>query len=555
MMFRSLRWQLSLTYAGIALLTALVLNLLLLGALGAYYEGQELAYLRDNATFITQNLARLMDKGVPPDALAAQLKVLSFLARTRLRLLDARQTVMADSGPPALVRLEIVVSPQTTGPQALLSGDRAAAPGGENKNGYGAYLAFQPLTPPEVSSLPASGEPGEPLQAGETGVIVLPPRPGRPDRAMILARSGVPALDFWFGLGSGPGASRPLASSGAKGTFTLSTVEPGGRARLLGYVELSEGPAFGREVLATVARLGWLTGLAAIVLAAGAGWLVSRGISRPVIALTKATGRMAEGDLSARAEVRQAGELGILAGSFNHMAERLEGLVTTLRRFVADAAHELNTPLAILHTDLELLIASGPEPRQRQLAERILFQVQRLEGLVSGLLDLSRLEAAPEAQPAAPLDLAALARECAERYASQAEQAGLSFELEAGDDPPVIVQANREQIARALGSLLDNAIKFTPAGGRVRLVVGQSGGWAELRVEDTGIGIPAEDLPELFERFHRGRNSAAYSGNGLGLAIVKRVIERHGGRVAAESPGEGACFRVWLPVANGAPPV
>jgi signal transduction histidine kinase len=303
--------------------------------------------------------------------------------------------------------------------------------------------------------------------------------------------------------------------------------------------------------LATVARLGGLTGLAAVLLAAGAGWLVSRRLSRPVIALTAATTRVAEGDLRTRAEIRQADELGRLATAFNHMAERLEGLVNTLRRFVADAAHELNTPLAILHTDLELLIASGPEPRQRQLADRILVQAQRLEALVGGLLDLSRLESDSESSSSVSLDLTALAQKAAERYAAQAEQAGLAFDLDIQGDSPILIQGNSEQITRAVGNLLDNAIKFTPAGGRVRLVIGQADGWAKLSVEDTGIGIPAEDLPELFQRFHRGRNTSAYPGSGLGLAIVRRIVERHGGRVTVESPSEGTRFIVWLPLSAG----
>ncbi len=168
--------------------------------------------------------------------------------------------------------------------------------------------------------------------------------------------------------------------------------------------------------------------------------------------------------------------------------------------------------------------------------------------MVRALLVLSRLESVQPVQTTESLDLAALARETAERYASQAEQAGLIFELEVDDEPAIIVAGNREQIAQAIGNLLDNAIKFSMAGGAVRMVVSQTESLAELRVEDTGIGIPAEDLPELFQRFHRGRNSAAYPGNGLGLAIVKRVVERHGGWVQVESREEGTCFRIWLPV-------
>jgi signal transduction histidine kinase len=549
MRFHSIRWQLSLTYAGIALLTALFLNLLLRVSLLAYYDRQELAYLRDNAAFITQNLIHLIDEGVPNDALAAQLKVLSFLTQTRLRLLDEREAVVADSGPPALAQVEIVVAPQGPTSEESPPDQAVGATGQEDGSVYEAYLRFLPLRPALLGSL----EPLEPMpplsQAREPRVIVLPGGTEGLEGRPVLARSSLPALDPRYGLGWATGG-RSDARSGAQQTFPLVSAA-GGAARQKGFVEMSEGPAFGGEVLVTVARLGSLAGLVAVLVAAGAGWLVSRRLSRPVMALAEAATRMSEGDLGARAGVRQSDELGLLGEAFNHMAERLEGLVGSLRRFIADGAHELNTPLAILHTDLDLLVASEPEPRQRQLADRLLLQVQRLEALVAGMLDLSRLEATPAAEPGAPLDLTALTREAAEKYASQAEQAGLAFELDLQDGEPVEILADREQMTRVIGNLLDNAIKFTPTGGRVRLAINRTDRWAELQVEDTGIGIPPEDLPELFGRFHRGRNSAAYPGSGLGLAIVQQIVERHGGRVEAESGGTrgaGARFRVWLPL-------
>ncbi len=383
MRLRSIRWQLSLTYAGIALLTALLLNLLLRVSLLAYYDRQELDYLRDNASFITQNLARLIGEGVPDEALAVQLEVLSFLSQTRLRLLDGQEVVVADSGPPDLVQVEIIVGPQRPASGESRSDQAAGAADQEDEIVYEAYLRFFPLRLALLGPLepiPSLSPPmaGQPPQGGETGVIVLPGGPERLEGGPVLARSSLPALDRRYGLGWNPGGGS-AGRSGARQIFPLVIEAAGGAARRLGFVEISEGPAFGGEVLVTVFRLGALTGLVAVLLAAGAGWLVSRRLSRPVMALAEAATRMSEGDLGARARVRRSDEIGLLGEAFDRMAERLEGLVATLRRFVADAAHELNTPLAILHTDLDLLIASDPDPRQRGLADRILVQVQRLE--------------------------------------------------------------------------------------------------------------------------------------------------------------------------------
>ncbi|HEC35730.1 MAG TPA: HAMP domain-containing histidine kinase, partial [Anaerolineae bacterium] len=146
-----------------------------------------------------------------------------------------------------------------------------------------------------------------------------------------------------------------------------------------------------------------------------------------------------------------------------------------------------------------------------------------------------------------PLDLAALVRRVSEVYASRAEQAGITFALDL-PETPVTVSGNADQLCRAIGNLLDNAIKFTPARGSVTLGLRQDEGEATLWVQDSGIGIPEEDLPHLFERFHRGRNATAYPGSGLGLAIVKAIVEAHGGRVRGENVEQGARFTVWLPV-------
>jgi signal transduction histidine kinase len=166
--------------------------------------------------------------------------------------------------------------------------------------------------------------------------------------------------------------------------------------------------------------------------------------------------------------------------------------------------------------------------------------------MTSGLLDLSRIEAGELPHEPRRVDLPQLLNEMSELYASRAEQAGIAFSLDVEEDAGV-TQGDAEQLRHALGNLLDNAIKFTPEGGTVRASMKRVGQQIELWVEDSGIGIPADDLPHLFNRFHRGRNVSGYPGNGLGLAIVKAIVERHSGQVTAENTAQGARFTIRLP--------
>jgi len=291
------------------------------------------------------------------------------------------------------------------------------------------------------------------------------------------------------------------------------------------------------------------------------GLLLSRGISRPLVELTAVTRAMSAGDLSTRVPVRRHGEARELAVAFNRMAGQVEETIITLRHFVSDAAHELHTPLTALRTNLELAAEAGPGEEGRFVAQAQ-EQVARLEALTKGLLDLSRLEAGNTSVPREPLELAALVRRVSEVYASRAQQADITFALDL-PETPITVSGNADQLSRAIGNLLDNALKFTPARGSVTLRLRaladasaeasglglrQDGREVELCVQDSGIGIPEEDLPHLFERFHRGRNAAAYPGSGLGLPIAKAIVESHGGRVRGENVEQGACFTVWLPV-------
>jgi signal transduction histidine kinase len=254
---------------------------------------------------------------------------------------------------------------------------------------------------------------------------------------------------------------------------------------------------------------------------------------------------MAGGDLSARADATRRDEFGTLARSFNRMAGQVEDTVATLRRFVSDAAHEIHTPLATLRTNLEMM-QEDSLPGWSERVARAQAQVERLEALTRGMLDLSRVEAGIGQGALGPVSLTALIREVSELYASRAEQAGLLFALSL-PETPLTIQGDEAQLRQAIANLLDNAVKFTREGGHVRLGLQREGDMTVLWVEDTGIGIPEADLPLLFQRFHRGRNTEGYPGSGLGLAIVKAIANRHGGCVAAEGNDGGTRISLRLP--------
>jgi two-component system phosphate regulon sensor histidine kinase PhoR len=222
--------------------------------------------------------------------------------------------------------------------------------------------------------------------------------------------------------------------------------------------------------------------------------------------------------------------------------------VDAIRRdFVAAASHELKTPVASIQAAAETLTHALDEDPEaaRRFVEHLLRDSERLSRIVRDLLDLSRLEG--EHPSFQPVRLDDLAREEIDRLGGRLRDASLSVEIEAS---PVVVRGSGEDLALLISNLLDNAVRYTRAGGRISVQVGRMNGDARLTVADTGIGIPGRDLPRVFERFYRvdRARSRDTGGTGLGLAIVKHVAEQHGGRVEARSElGRGTTFVVTLP--------
>lgn len=528
MMFRSIRSRLALSFAGIALVAALALGAVLLAILHNYYLNQELNYLRGNAQSISEVVAAMLSVDVPSDEVQLQIKNLAFLAQTRIRVFNRTGRLLYDSGPPQNVNVNLGVAKQ------LFVQTREDMPKDMVFMSIGDSQSV-PAPPFLPSTVPA-------------------PRIERPESGNVIVfrsiQAGGSAYGFELRLPGIAGDPTPIT---ARSNEKIAAIMQDPKSNeVVGTLQLSEGPAYGSAVLTSVAR-GWaLASTIAVLLAAAMGWYISRRISAPVLALTDVTARMAQGDLSTRADINSRDEFGQLGLSFNEMADQVESTVTTLRRFVSDAAHELHTPLTALRTNLDLALDEREAADRTAFIARAQTMVQRLEELNTNLLDLSKLEANGHAIRESRVDLAELLESRSEMYASQAEQAELDLKMDL-PSAPVFVHGNASQITRAIDNLVDNACKFTPPDGTVHITLSEQGGQAIFSVTDTGIGIPAEELPQIFNRFHRGRNTTPYPGSGLGLAIVRAIVTAHAGNVEVQSAGEGqgSQFSIKLSVVDG----
>ncbi len=287
-------------------------------------------------------------------------------------------------------------------------------------------------------------------------------------------------------------------------------------------------------------------GLAAL-LALLTGLAMARRITRPVTRLITVTRAMTAGDRTARAgEIRAAGELRELATAFDQMADTLDRQEQIRRNLVADVAHELRTPIAILQAGHEALLDGVAEPTPAELGS-LRDEVLRLARMVGDLQTLAAADAAALNLSRRPCDLADLAAEAADSLGRRFEVAGITLDRQLA---PVLVSADPHWLHQVITNLLTNALKFTPAGGHVTISTGRDGADAVLRVADTGIGIPADDLPRIFDRFWRGQQAAQVSGSGIGLAVAAEMAQAHGGRLTATShPGQGTQLTLTLPSA------
>jgi two-component system, OmpR family, sensor kinase len=293
--------------------------------------------------------------------------------------------------------------------------------------------------------------------------------------------------------------------------------------------------------------------LALLLASLGGLWLANKALS-PVDRLTRAAERIGRGNLSERVEEhRSQDEIGRLAATFNQMIGRLEQAFERERRFTADASHELKTPLAVLRGDIEVALRRerAPEEYQRVL-QSSLEEIARLTKLTEDLLTLARSDAGESVLDLEQVQVDQLASEARAYIAPLADSAGVALTYDAPASP-VIIEGDQKRLRQLLVNLLDNAIKYTPAGGSVSLSLSVKDSTAVIEVTDTGRGIPASALPHVFERFYRQTDprDSRVTGFGLGLAISKWIVDAHGGSIEADSAeGRGSSFTIRLPLAR-----
>lgn len=433
-----------------------------------------------------------------------------------------------------------------------------------------------PLPPEPPESDVNAGDPAAPAPAAAGARDPSPRRPASPQVRLPPQEESAYAGDAQGGwyyvvwLGAPPTITRSANAPadvarppqpGARPTDPGRTT-PGLRARgnaREAYLALGAGDLLlvGHVMTSDFAGLrhaAWLLATAAGAILAVAllvgRWLVSRSL-RPIAAISAAAARIAEGDLGQRIGARETdGELGQLADVLNTTFARLEAAFAQQARFTADAAHELRTPVTVLLTHTENALAVGcPSEEHAEAFAACQRAARRMRSLIEALLRLSELDSGQRPLRRVRFDLAPRIAEAVELLRPLAATRRIQMHCDLQAAPCL---GDPEAIDQVITNLLSNAIQHNHEGGEVRLSAGSTADGAVLTVQDQGPGIPAEQLPHVFERFHRAdpSRSRASGGTGLGLAIVKAIVEAHGGAITVESEaGRGARFTVRLPVA------
>jgi signal transduction histidine kinase len=378
---------------------------------------------------------------------------------------------------------------------------------------------------------------GRALVLDDDGSILGDSRPDLPSPpAEVLETAGAAPVQDDFRLAGERWlyVSRPIERGR---TLVLAAPQPG----------LRTVAGVARELFSPLVQ----TCLVGLAVSVGLAWLTARWVTGPLRRAARAAESVAAGDFSARLAPEGPQEVRRLAATFNQMVERVQASAQAQRDFVANVSHELKTPLTSIQGFAQAILEGAVRDAEglRRAARVIHEESDRLRRLVEDLLDLARLDAHQVSFVRAPLDLHGLLSSVLERISLRAAEKGVRLENELPTYPSMVGDGDR--LAQVFTNLLDNAVKFTPAGGSVRLRGEVSDGWAAVHVEDMGPGIPADELSRIFERFYqldKARAGGEGRGVGLGLAISREIVQAHGGRLTANSrPGEGSRFTVELP--------
>jgi heavy metal sensor kinase len=314
------------------------------------------------------------------------------------------------------------------------------------------------------------------------------------------------------------------------------------------------------EVDATLRQLSLLLVVAVpltLLVASAGGLFLARRALGPIDGITRAAAAIGADDLSQRLNFRGShDEVGRLAATFDRMLDRLDRAFRRQRQFTADASHELRTPLTMLASQIDVALErKRTSAEYERLLRSLREDASRMTQLVSELLTRARADAGQQLLTSEELDLGGLVSSVVQAMQPLALQR--SIQLADDAQPHVTISGDQTRLSQLLINLVDNALRYTPSGGRVHVAVKEEAGWAELSVVDTGIGIAAEHLPHLFERFYRADPARARTdgGAGLGLAIAEWITQAHGGQIrVASEVGRGSTFTVRLPLVRSAAP-
>jgi len=305
------------------------------------------------------------------------------------------------------------------------------------------------------------------------------------------------------------------------------------------------------------AALGLVT-LSIVVIALTGGWLVTQSALFPIRRLTQAVRQIIRtGRTNARVPLTGTGDaLDELTALFNAMLDKIEGLVTAMRHSLDNVSHDLRTPLTRLRGTAEMALADTPDvERYREALADCVEESDRVLVMLNTLMDISEAESGTMQLQREVVSLGEVVARATDLYREVADAKGVALVVSSGagaqdatSQPGAVVMGDRTRLEQVAANLIDNALKYTPAGGRVEVEIDADHQAAILRVRDTGPGIPAAEMPRIFDRLFRGDTSRTERGLGLGLSLVKAVVEAHGGTVSVESePGRGAVFTVRLP--------
>ncbi|HEX6040111.1 HAMP domain-containing sensor histidine kinase [Longimicrobium sp.] len=378
------------------------------------------------------------------------------------------------------------------------------------------------------------------------------------------ARATVPAAETWSQIAENIRRERGLLAAREDAADTLRLALEDQFAVLEPRLDAIESTIVRRtgdelDEAERIAKNAASTTLLALALSLAAtlliGTLLTRTLLRPIALLRQGMGSVAEGDFEPHVRIprERPDELGDLARSFGTMTEQLRELDRLKAEFVSVASHEIKTPLSVIRGYVTLLadgIYGDVNDQQKKTLEAVSAQTDRLTRLVHRLLDVSRFEAGGARLELRQIELRPFFDELTEDFRVLAVQNGIEFPVRLADDLPRTLVGDEDRLNEVLGNLLSNAFKFTAKGGTIRVDAARCDGGIQVEVEDTGVGIPPDKLPHVFEKFYQVDNEAQPRsvGSGLGLAIAREIVEAHGGTIGAESQvGRGTRFRVYLP--------